>query len=409
MEGLLFLCHRIPYPPNKGDKIRSYHLLCHLSRHYRVYLGTFIDDPADREHRHAVAELCADSYFAEIDPRLAKLASLPQLLRGAPLTSGFYRHRGLAGWIAHTVEQHGLQRALVFSSGVAPFLDEPRYAGLRRVCDLVDVDSDKWAQYSRSQSWPMSWVYRREARTLAELEASIVRRYDASVLVTEQEVALLRDRVADAAPRIHAIHNGVDSEYFQPGDYPDPYGAGGPTLVFTGSMDYWANVDAVCWFADAVLPQLQQQRPELRFAVVGNRPTPAVQRLAERPGVIVTGRVADMRPYLAHAAAAVAPLRIARGVQNKVLEAMAMARPVVVTRAAMDGIVSCEALERLVVDEPAAMAECLLQLLAEGDIAGYGRIGRDWVLRHYHWERNLQDFDRLLEQGIEDRAAAALT
>jgi len=404
MDGLLFLCHRIPYPPDKGDKIRSYHLLRYLARHYRVYLGTFIDDPADRQHREAVRALCADAYFVDLHPRLARLASLPALLRGEPLTSAFYRHRDLAAWIARTVAGQGLQRALVFSSGVAPFLDDSRYAGLRRVCDLVDVDSDKWAQYSRSRPWPMSWIYRRESRTLGALEAVIARRFDASVLVTEQEAGWLRERVNDAAGRIHAVHNGVDSDYFCPGDYPDPYGEGGPVLVFTGAMDYWANVDAVCWFADQVLALVRERVAGVRFAVVGNRPTPAVQRLAER-GVMVTGRVADMRPYLAHAAAAVAPLRIARGVQNKVLEAMAMARPVVATRAAMDGILPCEPLQALVADEPQALAGRLETLLTTDDTAGYGRIGRDWVLQHYHWERNLRAFSDLLENRCETPTA----
>lgn len=401
MDSLLFLCHRIPYPPDKGDKIRSYHLLCHLSQHYQIYLGTFIDDPRDRQYREAVAALCADSYFVEVNPRLGKLKSLLGLLRDTPLTAEFYRHPGLADWITACCQQATIQRALVFSSGMAPFIQGADYQFLQRVCDLVDVDSDKWSQYSQSAAWPMNAIYRRESDTLAQLEAQIVADFDASVLVSEQEADWLRERLPAHAERIHAVHNGVDSDYFQPGDYPDPYGTGGPVVVFTGAMDYWANVHAVCWFADAVLPQLREAIPEVRFAVVGSRPDAAVQRLADDPGILVTGRVADMRPYLAHAAVAVAPLRIARGVQNKVLEAMAMARPVVTSQAAMAGIKPHPRLHELVADDPQQQALLLLKLLQHGDQENYGQLGREWVLKEYHWGHNLDLFQQLLESRGE--------
>jgi sugar transferase (PEP-CTERM/EpsH1 system associated) len=201
----------------------------------------------------------------------------------------------------------------------------------------------------------------------------------------------------------------VDSEYFAPDrEYPNPYPAGEQALAFTGAMDYRANVDAVCWFAREVFPEIRRAVPDAGFSIVGARPVAEVRQLAELPGVRVTGTVPDVRPWLAHARLAVAPLRIARGVQNKVLEAMAMARPVLATRAAMEGIVPCPDLERWVVrsviaedDEPSAseFVQAAVRWLAErAESERLGRVGRDWVLRHYHWETNLSQFVTLLEE-----------
>jgi sugar transferase (PEP-CTERM/EpsH1 system associated) len=310
-------------------------------------------------------------------------------------------------------------RALVFSSAMAQYLPEPQATEPPQVVDLVDVDSDKWRQYAQGHRGPMGWIYAREARRLLAFERAVAARASASVLVSEQEAALFREllrdqdsdrarerveaQASDAAARVHAIDNGVDTEYFSPErDYPNPYPPGSANLVFTGAMDYWANVDAVRFFADAVVPLIRQDMPEARFVIVGSRPTPEVRALGERSGIAVTGAVPDVRPYLAHALGAVAPLRIARGVQNKVLEAMAMSCPVVVTPQALDGLRECGAgMDWLVAEEAEPLAAFALRLLRLGseERARLGGQGRDCVLRQYSWSKHLDRFVRLLEAG----------
>ncbi|HRD48147.1 MAG: TIGR03087 family PEP-CTERM/XrtA system glycosyltransferase [Candidatus Competibacter sp.] len=401
MENILFLAHRIPFPPNKGDKVRSFNLLRYLSQHYRIWLGAFVDDPEDWRHLDAVRQFCAEVHCVPLDPRWAKLRSLWGLTTGEPLTLPYYRHAGLQSWVDRVLAEHDIGRALAFSSAMAQYLRGPRYERLRRVMDFVDVDSAKWAQYAAGKPWPLSWVYRREGRVLLNYEQTVATEFAASVFVTDEEAALFRRLAPGVLPmRVTAIANGVDMDYFNPDrDYPNPYPADEQVLTFTGAMDYWANEDAVSWFAQTVFPAIHCAVPKSRFYIVGAKPTAGVRQLATLPGVRVTGTVPDVRPYLAHAHLAVAPLRIARGVQNKVLEAMAMAQPVLATQAAMEGIVPCPDLQENIADDPAALAQRALALLADpNQRAQRGRAGRDWVLRHYHWDRNLSRISSLLEE-----------
>ena len=400
MHDLLLLTHRIPFPPNKGDKVRSFHLLRHLAQHYRVWLGTFVDDPDDWRQVGEVRRFCADVYCAPLNPRRARLWSLRGLATGEPLTLPYYRHAGLQTWVNRVVADQRIERALAFSSAMAQYLRN--HAALRRVMDFVDVDSAKWAQYADGKPWPLNWIYRRESERLLSFERTVAREFAASVFVTAEEAALFR-RLAPDVPveRVIAVANGVDTDYFNPDrEYPNPYPAGERVLVFTGAMDYWANVDAVDWFARTVFPDIYRAAPDIRFYIVGARPTAAVQQLAILPGVTVTGTVPDVRPYLAHAEFSVAPLRIARGVQNKVLEAMAMGKPVLATSAAMEGIGPSQPIDSRfekempegvgVADQPEKLAQQALALLT--DRVGTRQRGcgnREWVLRHYDWDRNL--------------------
>jgi len=260
----------------------------------------------------------------------------------------------------------------------------------------VDVDSDKWRQYAQSRSWPMSWIYRREAERLLRFERAAGAAFDATLLVSEEEAALFRRLAPEAAPRVHALRNGVDLAWFDPAvEHPSPYEGPGPHLVFTGAMDYWPNVDAVGWFVEEVMPRLRAGFPRLEFHVVGSRPTERVRELAGEPGVQVTGAVPDIRPWIAHADAAVAPMRIARGIQNKVLEAMAMARPVVVSPMGAEGIEAEAGRELLVAESGEAFAGALAGLLQDGKrAAALGRAARERVVAEYGWERTLPLLDR---------------
>jgi sugar transferase (PEP-CTERM/EpsH1 system associated) len=398
LSNLLYLVHRLPYPPNKGDKVRSYHLLKHLAARHRVFLGSFIDDPDDEQHVDALRALCADVHVERLNPSVAKLRSLSGLLRGEALTLSYYRHPGLARWVQKIQREQRLSAAVVFSSPMAQYVDARAEAPL--LVDLVDVDSAKWTQYAPAHRWPLSWLYRREGRMLLEFERAVVARAAHSFLVTDAEVDLFRRLAPECADKVEAVGNGVNADYFSPEHaFPSPFAEGEVPVVFTGAMDYWPNVDAVVWFATEVLPRLRTTQPDVRFYIVGMRPAPAVQALsAER--VIVTGTVPDVRPYLAHARVVVAPLRVARGIQNKVLEAMAMARPVVASTECASGIDATPGVDfDIAADIDAYVARIDALLRDPARAACMGAAGRSRVLAHYDWDARLSRFDRWLLQS----------
>lgn len=401
MEPLLFLAHRIPYPPNKGDKIRSWHLLAHLARRYQVHLGCFVDDPDDWQYTDKVREVCADAHFAALHPARARIRSLGALAAGRALTQDYYRNAGLQAWADAFKARHPRARVLVFSSAMAQYAQDMQSA--RRVIDFVDIDSDKWLQYAGSKPWPMSWLYRREGRALLRYERQVAQEFDAALFVSQAEASLFQKLAPESAARTSYFNNGVDTDYFSPGHvFDNPYPAGAQPIVFTGAMDYWPNVDAVQWFAREVFPAVRQRHPEARFAIVGSRPSAEVRALASQPGILVTGTVPDVRPYLAHAAIAVAPLRIARGIQNKVLEAMAMAKTVVVSPQALEGIAARPG-QDLVLAEDAAHCIAAIQGQLELPDPRLGAAARLKVESSYGWKANLARVDALLEPGQEQQ------
>lgn len=405
-KELLFLVHRIPYPPNKGDKIRSFNMLKHFAKTYRVHLGAFIDDTSDRQYIADVKALCNESgtgtdesevCMLNLNPLIRRVASLKGLLDGRALTLPYYESRKMQQWVDNTILNRDIDAIIVFSSPMAQFVDKHKKNNLKRVVDFVDVDSDKWRQYSKNKSWPASWIYAREARTLLNYERNISTRFDATVLVSNDEAALFKKLAPEASEKIYGINNGVDTEYFSPErDYNNPYKNTDPVLVFTGAMDYWANVDAVCWFAEVIFPRIKAQVENASFYIVGSHPSNEVLELAKLPGVSVTGAVQDIRPWIAHAKAAVAPMRIARGIQNKVLEAMAMSKPVLATPEAAEGIKAEQGVNLLVESNEKNLAQVAINLLTD-DASETGQLARACVLQHYDWSHNLSRFDELLE------------
>lgn len=397
MSDLLFLAHRIPYPPNKGDKVRSYHLLRHLSGRHRVHLGCFVDDREDWRHMSALRSLCADVCAVPITPRLRRLKSLIGLSTGEPLSLPYFRDRALARWVDKVLASQRVSAVLAFSSPMAQYVPRPASGPWRVVLDFVDVDSAKWRQYAHNRRWPSGWLYAREGERLLAYERAAAARADMTLFVTAQEADLFRKLAPEVSQRVGHLENGVDTEYFDPSlDYPDPYAAGERVLVFTGAMDYRANVDAVQWFAREVFPSVRARVPTACFYIVGARPTAEVLRLDELSRVRVTGTVPDMRPYLKHAVGAVAPLRLARGVQNKVLEAFAMGKPVVLTTEAMDGIQASASLRELIGDTPEALAALAIRLL-QGRLGEPQRIeGRRFVQESHAWDRVLAGLEPIL-------------
>ena len=405
MMDLLYLVHRIPYPPNKGDKIRSYHLLKYLSARCRVHLGCFIDDAGDRQYLSKVEALCASTCIIGQRPLAARLRSLRALACGTPMSLEYYRSARLQAWVRQTLAGGKIGHALAFSGPMAQYLHPlPGQAGLRRVIDFVDVDSEKFLQYAAMKPWPLAPLYRREARHLLAYESAVAQQFDASTFVSRAEAALFQRRAPQVTQAVASFSNGVDAEFFSPQRlYLNPYPDAAKVLVFTGAMDYWPNVDAVAWFAVHVLPALRARFPSLLFYIVGTRPVAAVRALARLPGVMVTGAVPDIRPYLAHAAFAVAPLRIARGIQNKVLEAMAMGKTVLASPQALEGISAVPGAELLVAADADAFVGQLSRLLGGKAERGIGIAARKRVLQDYCWERNLARLGALLGLPQEAR------
>jgi len=406
VANILYLVHRLPFPPNKGDKVRSYHLLKHLAQKHRVYLGTFVDDPDDWQHVPTVRGLCADLHVAGLNPRLAKLASLRGLLLGEALSLPYYRNRGMSRWVAETSARVKFDAVVVFSSVMAQYA-ERLLPEVPRLIDFVDVDSAKWAEYAGNHAWPMSSLYRREGRALLDYEAAVAGQARASFFVTDKEAALFRTLVPKLRAPVESLCNGVDADFFSPDPKrASPFPAGQIPLVFTGAMDYWPNADAVCWFASEVLPVLRQQMPALHFHIVGRSPGPAVSALASEC-ISVTGTVPDVRPYLQHAAAVVAPLRLARGIQNKILEAMAMARPVVAASSCVQAIDAVEGQDLIGAEQAEDYVHQLLRVLQSTELAfEVGKAGRARVLAAYSWTAHLSGIDRYLAGDMVAAASA---
>ncbi|GAA0673649.1 sugar transferase (PEP-CTERM/EpsH1 system associated) [Sphingomonas insulae] len=399
---LLFLAHRAPFPPDRGDKIRSYHVLRYLSARARVHLVAFGERAADFDVPPAIAERLASVAIVRRG-KPQPVAALEALARGSPVSLTAFGSPAMRAAVAAV----RADAVYCFSGQMAQYLtfDGPT------VMDFVDVDSAKFACFADQGSWPLRWMMRREARLLGAFEGRVSARVGASVFVSDAEAALFR--AGGGTGRVVTVENGIDASAFDPTSvapvtsFPSQAsdrrsgmagGKGGsPLIVFTGQMDYRPNVEAVTRFVADVLPRLHAVRPHLRFAIVGRAPTPAVQALAG-DSVIVTGEVDDVRPWLAAAAVCVAPLQLARGIQNKVLEAMAMARPVVASGPAAEGIDHGGTLR--VARDAADHAAHILALLDDPiAAAALGAAARARVLARYDWDARLAPLDALL--GLE--------
>lgn len=395
MQNLLYLVHRIPYPPNKGDKIRSYHVLKHLSQSYRIHLGTFIDDEKDFAYLDKVKALCSDTCFIKLDPKIARIRSLSGMLSNEALSLPYYRNAELQSWVDGQLKNQAIKNILIFSSPMAQYVNKT--GSTHRVIDFVDIDSDKWKQYADTKPWPLNWLYRRESRLLLQYEKQVAKDFDGATFVSEAEASLFKQLAPEAAGKVTYFNNGVDTNYFSPDIvFANPYPQDTVALVFTGAMDYWANVEAVEWFSKTVFPSVRSRFPDLQFYIVGARPTSQVSALGALPGITVTGSVPDVRPFLAHATLAVAPLRIARGIQNKVLEAMAMGKPVLASPQALEGIHAEIDRELFVANDGNAFIEKIIALLQAGPNDSIGKAARIRILENYSWPNSLARLDALL-------------
>lgn len=389
MGDILFLAHRVPFPPDRGDKIRSFHMLRHLAARGRVHLAAFADDPRDMDRPELAAFTASRAIVRRAKTQL--VAGVQALASGRPLSLTAFDHAAMRRAVGEVLAREDIEAIFVFSSQMAQYLPaEPR---ARVIMDFVDMDSAKFSAYAGAAKGPMRWVLAREARLLMAFEGAVAARADASLFVSEAEAGLFRRHTS--ADRVHAVENGIDTMHFDPSADFERVDAGPALIVFTGQMDYRPNVEAVTWFAEAILPRVRAAHPEARFAIVGRNPTDAVKALGKHEGVVVTGEVADVRGWLAAAAVVAAPLKLARGIQNKVLEAMAMARPVVASAAAAEGIDHNGTIAVGATAEDIAEAVTLL-LADRQNAAELGLDARARVMARYGWDARLAPLDDLL-------------
>jgi sugar transferase (PEP-CTERM/EpsH1 system associated) len=392
--AVLYLVHRLPYPPDKGDRIRAFHLLKFLGRHAAVHVACLADEPVSEETADSLRQYCDRLAIVPLG-RTRWLHALSSVIRGHTISEGAFWSGRLAALLRDWTREMSYRVVLASASSMVPFM---RLAALRdvpAVVDLVDVDSQKWLDYAAASRPPRRWLYRFEGRRLRALESDLPTWARAATLVSTGETDLFKGFCAWDG--VHAITNGVDLDYFRP-FAPAPAEEG---CVFVGALDYRPNVDAACWFCQEVWPKIRQRVPQAQFRLVGRQPTPEVQRLAEVPGVEVVGQVPDVRPHVARSAVVVAPLRIARGVQNKVLEAMALGKAVVASPQALKGLGDRPDVPALSAATPAEWVEHLTRLLADEPYRRQlGAAGRRYVEEHHDWERCLEPFGALL--GLSD-------
>lgn len=396
---LLFLVHRIPYPPDKGDRIRSYHLLANLARLGEVDLAFLTDGPIAMEDRAALDRLCRRVAAVHVSRRGRWVRAAASLARGRSLTEGLFESPTLRATIERWLSETKYDTIVSFSSGVLPYL-LGRGLESRLIVELVDVDSQKWFDYAGRAAGPKAALFRLEGRRVRALElaAGTAR---AVVLATEVEAVLYR-RLCPAA-RVESIPNGVDLDYFRPLPAVEDSGC----CVFVGQLDYRANVLGLEWFCRAVWPAIRRRLPAARFQIVGRNPVGVVQRLGLVSGVEVVGTVPDVRPYLAAARVVVVPLPVARGVQNKVLEAMAMGRALVVSPPALDGLGAVPGRDVLAAGAPDEWEQQTVALWDDPQRRDeLGRGARHYVERNHRWESSLERFNSLVVGAEQTRDAA---
>lgn len=392
---ILYLTHRVPFPPDKGDRIRNFQILRQLAKRSRIWLASLADEPVTADAARILKELCEEVAIVPLHRRLRWVRAAISVARGRSLSEGAFAEPAMRTVLRDWTASAPFDVAVASASSVAPYLRDvlPRTPA---VIDVMDVDSQKWFDFAEHKSGPKRWLYRLEGRRVRKLERDLPRWAKAVSLVSRAEADLF-ESIAGPGTALAAAC-GVDLEYFQPRDVPEQ-----PACVFVGALDYLPNVDAVTWFANHVWMRIRERHPAAAFWLVGRNPSPSLQKLTTMPGVKLIGQVPDVRPHLAAAAIAVIPLRIARGMQNKVLEACAMAKATVASPAALAALAAQPGTHLLSATTADEWVEAISGLLANADRRReLGQSGKQFVETEHNWERCLAP---LVERILSSRGA----
>lgn len=402
LPRVLLLTHRIPFPPNRGDRIRAYHLIEFLSKHAEIYLGSVSDEPWDSTQKSALEKNCHSAFFARLRSPLRWIRAAAGFSMGHSVTQGAFYSSRLAKQITRWSSEIEFDAAIIYCSSMGSYTRALVKKPKRLLVDLVDVDSQKWQDYAAVSGGPKKWVFRQEAHRVCRLEDSLAKQADALTVVSPDEAALFE--AIHPSLRAIPIGNGVDHQFFAPSCSSavesieeaarQMIRRGYPKMVFVGVLDYLPNIQGLQWFCRQVLPALQNVFPNASLEIVGRRPSSEVQALATIPGVHLIGEVPDVRPYVLDAHIAIAPLQIARGVQNKVLEALACAKPVVATSHAATGIECVGGLA--VANEPEEWVRTIVELQNSDYYATMSKSARVGILERYSWKAQLDPLLPLL-------------
>jgi sugar transferase (PEP-CTERM/EpsH1 system associated) len=413
---ILFLAQRTPYPPNRGEKIRFYHILAQLAKKHMVSLAYWVDDPKDFQHVNLLRTVCKGGRVLPVylNSISARLRASGALARGRSFSEGYFYSRQFRREIDRLVALEQYDLVYVFSSVMAQYL--PHVTNFPVIVDFVGVDSDKWGQLAKFKSFPLSGLFRLEQKRLLRFECKTARWASASVFISQAEADLFKGQGGQGA--LVVIPNGVDSDLrrlpvrdarFMAGPAAHDAGRSAPTLIFVGTMNYYPNEDAVVYFAHEILPIIQKQFPQVSFEIVGRAPSSGVRRLNGIAGIRIWGEVGDVRAHLAQADVSVAPMRIARGVQNKVLEAMAVGIPVVASSEAVKGMPLVKGDEVLIGDSPEEFAAEVVRVLTDGSL--YSRVaakGHNCVVENYSWKVVGAQLAALVESLAKPAAGAEM-
>jgi len=388
---ILYVCHRFPFPPKRGGKIRPFNMIKHLSRKNEVTVASLVRSTQEAKEGEGLAKHCAHYEMGMVRNPVQMLRMVARLPTSTPSSMGYFYSPTVARRVRELLAGDRFDLIFVHCSSVAQYVEHVH--DIPKILDFGDMDSQKWLEYARYKPFPLSIGYRVEGMKLERAEKRLAPQFNLCTATTRAEWQTLQDY--DTGVASDWFPNGVDSDYFAPTDEPyDP-----DTIAFVGRMDYYPNQQCMFEFCARILPLVQSKRPGLKLLIVGADPSPAVRRLGALQGVTVTGSVPDVRPYLRRAALMVAPLHIARGTQNKILEAMAMGVPVVASRVAAGGVDASAPEHFLAASTVDEYRVALLRIIE--DPAERQRLsiaGRERMLSHHAWERSMQRLDGIIER-----------
>lgn len=397
---ILYLCHRFPFPPKRGGKIRPFNMIRHLSQEHEVTVVSLARSPEEAKEGEGIAPHCKASFVAEVNGLVQSARMLARLPTLTPSSMGYFYSPQMKRQVSNQLTRTRFDLIFVHCSSVAPYVASTK--GIPKILDFGDMDSQKWLEYAHYKPFPLSLGYQLEGVKMLRAEKQLASQFDLCTATTRAEWETLEgfglNVPSDWFP------NGVDSEYFKPSDVAyDP-----DTICFVGRMDYYPNQECMFEFCAKTLPLLRARRPNLKLLIVGADPIPAIQKLGELPGVTVTGSVPDVRPYLHRSALMVAPLNIARGTQNKILEAMAAGVPSVVSRVAAGGVDAVANEHLLVADSPQEYVQAIERVLVDAsDRRRLARAGRERMLTHHAWASSMRRLDRIIERCLGQAPAQA--
>jgi sugar transferase (PEP-CTERM/EpsH1 system associated) len=388
---ILYVCHRFPYPPKRGGKIRPFNMIRHLAQSHEVVVCSLSRSQTETEEAQGIRPFCSEFHIGQVDDRIQTLRMVATLPTPLTASASYFHSTSLARTIKRLLRERNYDLIFVHCSSVAHYVAHVR--DVPKILDFGDMDSQKWLEYANYKPFPLSVGYWWEGTRLLAEEKRLARRFDFCTATTRAEWQTLKDY--GVATPADWFPNGVDAGFFSPSNEPyDP-----DSIVFIGRMDYYPNQQCMFEFCADVLPRLQARRPSVRLTIVGAEPSPAVCDLGKLPGVTVTGTVPDVRPYTTRAALTVAPLRIARGTQNKILEAMAMGVPVVCSREAAGGVDAIAGENLLVATTPQEYCDAILRLLDSPiERARFAQSGRARVLSQHAWSSSMKRLDGIIDK-----------